>query len=94
LSYTTVLTRKFKVSSVHFHFDAAVTETIVITFDSKQGSDYDTVLKRTSLSGATDYVWRPEVDCDFQAGDKLKIQCTNANLTGNAFALIKLRELE
>ena len=94
LDFTTTVGRKFRLSSVHFHFGAGVTETITITKDSKQGTDYDTVLKSISLSNGTSYTYRPDNDEDFQAGDELRLQCTNATAVTDVFAVIKCRELE
>ena len=94
LSYTTSIARKFKLSSIHFKAYAAITETITISKDAKGGTDYDCVIKSVSLSAQQNYVFRPDGDEDFQSGDELKIQCTNANLTGTIYATIKLRELD
>jgi len=94
LSYTTSIGRKFKLSSIHFKADAAITETITISKDAKGGADYDTVLRSISLSAQQNYVFRPDGDEDFQSGDELKIQCTNANPPGVIYATIKLRELD
>ena|SRR3990167_4330418 len=94
LSYTTSIARKFKLSSIIFKASANITETITITKDSKQGADYDITLKTISLVAQANYMFRPESDEDFQSGDEIKIQCTNANVTGTIYAVIKTRELE
>jgi len=94
LDYTTSINRKFKLSSITFHFGAGVTEVITITKDSVQGADYDIVLKSISLSGGTSYIFRPESDEDFQEGDEVRIQCTNVTAVTDVFCVIKTRELE
>lgn len=94
LSYTTTLGRKFRLVEINIKFSENVTETITITRDSGAGANYDTLLKSTSVVAQTSFVWRPEGDCDFSSLDALKIQCTNANVTGTAYVTIKTRELE
>ncbi len=93
LSYTSAIGRAFKLEEVILHFSVAVTETITITRDSMHGASYDQVLARQSLIGGQDYVWRPQGECNFQAGDEVKVQCTQANLTGTAYLTIKMSEM-
>jgi hypothetical protein len=92
LSYTTVIGRRFTLERILFHASEAITETITITLDSGKGSDYDTVLRRKSLSSEQDFIYIPEGENDYYAGDEIKIQCTNANLTGIIRAIIKAKE--
>ena len=94
LSYTTSIGRKFKLSSIHFKASGNITETITITKDSKQGSAYDTVLKSIGLVAQSSYVYRPDSDENFTAGDELKIQCTNAGGVQTIYAVIKTMELD
>ena len=93
LSHTTTIGRKFKLQEITIHFSEVVTETITITRDSKQGANYDDVLNKRSLVAEQDYVFRPEGECDFLNGDEVKVQCTNANVTGVAYGKIKTSEL-
>ena len=93
LSYTTTLSRPFKLDEINVHFSVAVTETITITRNSAKGSNYDTVLAKKSLVAAQDYVFRPAGDSDFQDGDEITIAITNANTTGTAYVKIKCSEL-
>jgi hypothetical protein len=92
LSYTTSIGRKFKLSEVIIHASVAITETITITRDSVNGANYDHVLKSADLIGEQDFVFRPQGSCDNEAGDEVKIQCTNANLTGIVYCTIKTME--
>lgn len=91
LSYTTPYSKGFTDLEVLIKFSGAVTETITITLDSKTGANYDTVLRKKSLSSESSFVYKNSMH--FFAGDNIKIQCTNANLTGTAFVTIKAREL-
>ena len=77
---------------VLIHADAAISETITITHDAyHEGSNYDTVLRVSTLTAETDFVFRPEGDCFFEAGDILKIQCTNANGAGVVYGKLQMR---
>ena len=93
LSYTTSINRKFRLQAVEIHSSVVITETITLTRDSKNGTNYDTVLSSRSLVGEQSFIFRPDGECDFQAGDELKVQCTNANLTGIVYVTIKTREI-
>ena len=92
LSYTTTISRKFKLERIHFHASAAITETITITLDSVQGANYDVILRSKSLSGEQDWTYIPEQEANFQDDDEIKITCTNANLTGVIYCTIKTQE--
>ena len=94
LSYTSSSnSRKFKLEEVIIHFSVAVTETITITRDSINGANYDHVLVKRSLVAGQDFVFRPQGEENFQSGDEIKVQCTNANTTGTAYLTIKRSEL-
>ena len=93
LSYTSSTDRKFKLEEVLVHFSVVVTETVTVTMDSALGANYDTVLDKGYLVGEQDYVFRPQGECNFQAGDEVKVHCTNANLTGIAYMKIKRSEM-
>ena len=93
LSYTTVLTRRFRIQRIIFHASVAITETITITLDSRKGANYDAVLRKKSLSAEQDFIYIPDGENDYYAGDNIKVQCTNANLTGNLFVNFKLQEV-
>jgi len=93
LNYTTSIGRKFKLERIHFHASVNITETITITLDSKQGANYDVILRSKSLSGEQDYVYIPDQECNLEAGDEIKIQCTNANGLGTIYVEIKTSEL-
>ena len=93
LSYTTSIGRRFKLERILFHASVAITETITITLDSGKGANYDTVLRRKSLSSEQDFIYIPDGENNYYAGDEIKIQCTNANLTGVLRAIFKTREV-
>ena len=93
LSYTTTIGRRFKLERILFHASVAITETITITLDSGKGANYDVVLRKKSLVAEQDFIYVPDGENDYYAGDEIKIQCTNANLTGTIYANLKTKEV-
>jgi len=95
LSFTTTTTggKKFHLDQVVIHFSTAVTETITITVDSLKGANYDTVLISCPFASETDFVYRPEGDAIFNAGDEIKVQCTNDGAVGIAYGNVKTSEV-
>ena len=93
LDYTTTLTRRFRIQRIIFHASVAITETITITLDSRKGANYDAGLRKKSLSAEQDFIYIPDGENDYYAGDNIKIYCTNANLTGTLYANFKLQEV-
>ena len=82
LSFTTSIGRRFRLEQIIFRASVAITETITITLDSGKGTAYDTILRVKSLSAEQNYVFVPDGDNNFYAGDELLIECTAANDTG------------
>lgn len=93
LDYTTTIDQAFKLEEIYFRASQAITETITITLDSKNGSNYDVILRRKTLSGEQHYVYRPDGEMNFRKGDEIRIQCTNANGVGTIFVIIKPSEM-
>lgn len=94
LSYTTSSnTRPFKLEEISIHASQAISETVTITRVSKNGSNYDTVKAKRTMVSEQDYVYRPAGEANYQAGDELKVQCTNANGVGTVYATIKRGEI-
>ena len=106
LSYTSpAITKPFKLETITFHADAAVTETITITRlagsyklqdspvtlgGATKSSNYDAVMAAIDLIAEQDFVWRPSGEPNFQPGEQIKIQCTNNNKAGQiVYATIK-----
>jgi hypothetical protein len=93
LSYTTSWGRARKIESVAIHFSVPVSETITITLDSVNGANYDVVLDEFTMVAQQDYVFRPQGELNVHAGDNIKTECTQANLTGVAYVTIKSSEI-
>jgi len=66
---------------VYVHVDATVTasEDLVISIDSVDGTDYDTVLATQDLQGLTDYVYLPSAPLPFLQGDIINVAYTNTD---------------
>ncbi len=93
LLYTATYGKRYKIDEITVHFSQAVSETITITMVSKNGVNYNTVLQSVVLVSETDFVWRPQGEANFQAGDTIKVQCTNANTVGIAYLTVKASQL-
>ena len=93
LSATTSTGRKFKLIEVTVNADENITETITVTRVSKLGSDYDDVLAKRDLVSEQHFIFRPQGECLFQAGDEVKVECTANEATGEVFYNIKRVEL-
>ena len=93
LSYTTTFTRARKLEQIVIHSSVAITETVTITLDSASGANYDTVIQEVVLVAEQDFVYRPQGIINLQSGDKIKVQCTNANTTGVVYCTICTSEI-
>lgn len=89
LSYTAVYGKRYKIDEILVHASQAISETITITMVSRNGVNYNTVLQSVVLVAETDFVWRPQGEANYQAGDTIKVQCTNANTIGIVYLTIK-----
>lgn len=95
LSYTTSFStsKPWKLLSVEIKASQNITEEITLTRDSASGANYDTILRKKSLSAEQNFLYKPEGGLVFQAGDQLKVACTNANLAGTVYLSIKAMEI-
>ena len=85
--------KRFKLDEILINFSQAVTETVTITMISKNGTNYNVPLDVLPLVAQTSIVFRPQGQANFQSGDSIKVQCTNANLVGIAYVTIKSSQL-
>lgn len=93
LSFTATYGKRFKLDEILLHFSQAVSETVKIILISKNGTNYNTILQNVTLVSETDLVFRPQGEANFQAGDKIQVQCTNANGIGVCYVNIKASQL-
>jgi hypothetical protein len=95
LSFTTTTTnnKPFHLDQVIIKFTVAISETVTISIDSVKGSAYDTILKNDILINQSDYVYRPQGDAIFNAGDEIKVECTNDDATGTVNGIVKTSEI-
>lgn len=93
LTYIAIYGKRFKLDEILVDFSQAVSETITITLLSVAGSNYNHVLQSVILISETSFDWRPQGEANFQSGDRIEIQCTNANGIGTAHLTIKSSQL-
>ena len=93
LSYTSTIGRRFQLDEVILHASVAITETITVSKVSKSGANYTAVLATRDLVAEQDFVFRPQGGCKFLESDEVKVQCTQANLTGTVYVVIKTSAL-
>lgn len=93
LSLETNFSGRFMLSQVLLSASVNITETVTVTFISKDGTTYDVILDTSNLSSAKNYVFRPTGRLICEAGDKIKVTCTKANNTGSVYATIIAEDL-
>jgi len=95
LSYTTSSNnRPFKLEEISLHASQAISETVTITRVSKNGSDYDTIKAKRVMVAEQDFVYRPSGEANYNAGDEVKVQCSNDNEVGTVYITIKRGEIK
>lgn len=93
LNFTTTFNNKpFHLDQITFKFDEAVSETVTITLNAAKGSAYDTVLQEVVLVSETDFVYRPQGQANFAAGDEITIACTQVGSSGTVSGVVKSSE--
>lgn len=93
LSYTSDYGRRTKIEQIGAKSTVAITETVTVTLVSALGAAYNQLLDEYDLVSETDYIFRPQGNLNLQAGDEVKIECTNANTTGVFSGSIKSSEV-
>jgi hypothetical protein len=81
--------------AVMIHFGTAVTQTVTVSHVGVESStNYLFVLDTSSLSGATNYIFRPSgVAPVFKRGDTIRVACTNSGTPAiTAYSKIQYRE--
>lgn len=82
--------RAGRLASVYVKCSANTTETITVGYDSREGSDYDTCIVSETWESQQNYVYAASGEVAFNEGDKVRVQCTNANTTGTVRVTVKL----
>ena len=93
MNFTTSIGRRFKLEQIIFRASIPISETITITLDSRNGASYDTILRVKSLSAEQNYVFVPEGQNNFYAGDELNITTAGGAVLGTLFCTIKCSEV-
>ena len=89
LSVTFSWGKKYKLDEILINISQAITETITITMVSKNGTNYNVVLDTVPLLSQSSMVFRPQGQANFQPGDHIQVQCTNANVVGICYVTAK-----
>ena len=83
LSFTSSFNCNHKIAKVVVQSSAAITESITITHNDRNGSAYDSVLEKEDISNSVaDFAYIPPGDDIYYVGDEVTVACTNANVTG------------
>jgi len=77
--------------TVYIHASVNITETVTITFVSRDGSTYDTVIDVANMQAESDYVFSATGGLGLNEGDKVKVAVTNANTTGIVYVTVKTK---
>ncbi len=93
LTLTTAFGRAFKLEQITVKASVPISETLTVTLVSVDGTTYNAVLAKHVFDNETYWVWRPDGECNFQAGDEINVACTNANTTGIIYVKIKGSEI-
>ena len=91
LSTTTTFDRRWQLLSIFIHFSAVCSQTLTVTFKSKDGTNYDTVLSTQVLVAATDVYIQGESTDIFWKGDELTVEITTG---GAAIAYITINGVQ
>jgi len=76
------------IKAIYFSVSTNITEVITITRVSSYGSAYDYLLKTINLNGERYASYYPDGQLVILKGDSIKVQCTNANITGTIYGII------
>ena len=79
-----------RIRAVHLSFTTPVTETVTITRVDSSGNPYNTSGSTKDLEDNEDYIFHPEWDLILIKGDRIRVECTNANTTGIVYGTIHI----
>jgi hypothetical protein len=88
LDFTTAFSAKTQILSVFFHAENAITETVTISFDSKDTTQ-NTVVVKQDLVSEQDLTYIPSGTFVLEDGDELNVTCTNATATTTVHVIVK-----
>jgi len=88
MDYTFDPKQNCQVLEIYAHATGNISETITLTYISRDSSSYNTKLQATNLSTEADFAFRPTGHLVLMDGDKLRFQCTNATATATLYLTI------
>lgn len=96
LDYTTTFGKLFRLIAVLLHSDGNISGAAAVKFNSKDGSNYDTIIDSSTLSTAANVVLANRADREhvFQNGDEVTITMAKGSNTATIYATILVELLE
>ncbi len=82
--------KQVRLISVQLKFSTPVTETVTITRVSAHGDEYNVNIATEDLDSNSSYIFHPCWEVILILGDSIKIECTNANLTGIVYGTVHI----
>lgn len=84
-----------ELDAVMLKFSSAVSQVVTIShLDATDPTNYSFVLATTTLSSATDYVYRPDSKPKFKRGDVIRVSVANSGTPAiTAYAKVHVREV-
>lgn len=79
-----------RVVAVYLHFTEDITETVTVTRISRHSDEYNVMANRKVLDDVSDYIFHPEWHLMLTKGDKIRVECTNANELGTVYGIIHI----
>lgn len=78
-----------KLVTVYIKSSLPITEEVTISFISSSGNNYNTVIDSKVMQLESSYVFAAAGDIALTEGDKIRVEVTNANLSGVVYATVK-----
>ena len=78
-----------KLLTIYLHSTVAITEDVTLTFKSKDGAEFDTVLDTRRMTTEENFVYAAAGILGINEGDRINVNVTNANLVGIVRVTIK-----
>lgn len=77
LDTTSAFATDTKLNFVTIHADGPITQDIIITIDSLNGTAFDTIIWEEKLSSETDFIYQPDLNLFLKKGSEIRVQVTN-----------------
>jgi len=85
LDVSYIFNEQVNIVAIYIKASTTIIETVTITRISRNGTNYNVPLEIRTLNGNSSLIYAPTWRCILKIGDSVRIQCTNANLTGTLY---------